>query len=103
MSLDLDNLEKIARAAPGEWRKAVYLTEPPKFQQIASGAKGDADFVESFNPAVALEIIAEIRRLREVLSFYANEDHYDEGLGWERAISRVQLDKGFRATEALAK
>jgi len=51
---------------------------------------------------LALRMAAdEIDRLRAALEWYANEDNYDEGSGYERGVSDVTSDGGYRATEAL--
>lgn len=70
MKLDLDALEQVARAATqGIWRKRsgcgwVDFEVGPICK--ASWSNNDAEHIAAFNPSVALEMIAELRRLAQI-------------------------------------
>lgn len=70
MTIDLDTLEAFAKAAtPGPWD----TKEGPDFSEILANSKNialvgsqhkDAAFIAAANPAVVLELIAELRKGR---------------------------------------
>lgn len=69
--------------------EARYLLEP-KLNYASLRVMEDVGYL--------LRALGECTR---VLAFYANEDNYDEGRQFERDVSIVQNDSGFRATQAL--
>lgn len=96
MSIDIDKLERLAKAAtPGPWRVEVRTLKGFGFCLVASGApyhsgqvahyclSSDAVFVASANPATVLELIGEVRRLRaELAAAQAREVALRVALAW---------------------
>lgn len=62
-ALDLDALEAVARKAPGEYWNLILSSNPAKRRDKDDEAA--MTFIETIEPAVVLELIAEIRRLRD--------------------------------------
>lgn len=93
--INLDKLERIARSASKKWSSQVWCGEAsPQWTAIgpvhgqkeseweldpdsSAGRKAETDskFIGRFSPSVALSLIAEVRRLREVLGLIADSNH----------------------------
>lgn len=121
MTVDLDALEAAAKAAtPGPWKNAAgykikvtatgthcasawerYTYEPDK-EITSEKAQANAVFIAAANPAVVLELIAEVRKARaerdwlaRELSSVAHIMHPHGGYA-PYCTHEVELDKCFR-------
>jgi hypothetical protein len=86
----IDRLKELDKqATSGPWVSYLGL----KHLQPA-----DAELIATLRNALPLFL-----ELVEVAEWYADEDNYYEGLAYERDISKVVSDKGYRMSDALAK
>lgn len=111
MSLPLDEIERLARAAtPGPW-----MPDGEDFWTVQGGAnmglvaqvgnpaypstkdEANARYIAALSPDVVLELVAEVRRLRDVVELAdvllaKARSERDEREGWrQQAVERAQL------------
>lgn len=91
MSMNLDELEKLAQAAtPGPWSyiRDIVIGDRSKILESLNDSVDDARFVAAANPATIIEMIAEIRELRSVLSELSRVDF---GKTWNEAAEQAAI------------
>jgi len=100
--VDLDRLEAMAKAAtPGPWAhfndqgaSSVLAVRPVStVVQFDAASHADVAFIAALHPGTALALIAEVKRLRELV-----EEAYWEGVGDCRADVVSWLDSETKAT-----